>query len=542
MDAIDFRELSGTSRLFLDFINCKRPACEYYRYNFREISSYRQVAAELDKTSFEREKLAAILTKVSLSLNFPTAAKANIEKLARPDSLCVFSGQQVGMLLGPMYTVLKALTTYKLAQTLERELNRPVVPCFWLASDDHDFDEIRTVNFLDRNGHCSSVSYEPQTPPSGKPVADIALDGNINGFLDSVEAAMIQTEFSADIKSWLRSACTEKEFISQAFARLFNMLLGEFGIVPVDPNFPGMKELFKPVFQREIENHDKIFELFEKQSGRIVEAGYHRQVHKTASSLNLFINDGHRRNITADGQGYILDGGDQRLGKPELLALLNEFPERFSANVGLRPVSQCFVFPTVGQIVGPSEAAYYAQIEPMFRHHGVPWPVIRPRAFATLLEPQIHRIFRRLSIDFKGLIGDINHEIIRVIKDKFPSQIEERIQALKSSVEKPLIDLEESVKSGDIESYHVIEHVRKRIDHELNHLAKKLSSAHTKKHEDIKNEIFRAAAFLLPQGKFQERVVSPIYFANKFGPDLFAKLEQRLELDSIAHQIIEIEK
>jgi len=297
-----------------------------------------------------------------------------------------------------------------------------------------------------------------------------------------------------------------------------------------------------PVFLSEIENHLETFERFEKRSLDIIKTGYHRQVHKTGDSLNLFVNDSGRRNVIVDHRRFRLDGHSDVFSREQISEMLDKTPERFSPNVCLRPVAQCFAFPTVCQVVGPSEAAYFAQIQPLFDYLNVPWPVVKPRMFASVVEPHIQRIFKKLSMDFASLYDDTGYEISRVIKENFPPETQQKAESLRSEIEKPLLDLLKSLGSSDPESGQAIEHTRKKIDHELNRLSRKLFAAHKKRHETVKGQIYRAAKFLFPDGKFQERVLSPVYFANKFGPGIFKKIESKLDIDSVDHQIVEIGK
>ncbi len=543
MYAIDFTKLSGTSKLFLDFISCTGPVCRYFRYDFREIDAYRRVAEKIDQSSYPREKLASILIEAVSNLGFSPATLDNVRRIGRPGSLCVFGGQQVGILLGPMYSILKALTAYKLAKRLETQLGRPVIPCFWMATDDHDFDEVKSAGFLDRDGNCRSVSYEPGQKPSGQPMSKLFLDGEIEKFVSGAEELLIETEFTGTVKGWISQAYRPGKSISVAFTELFEIVMRDLGIVPVDPNFPGLKSLFEPVFRRDIENHETIFDIFESRSREIVESGYHRQVHKSGDALNLFFDDGIRRNIILKDGLYSLDGhspDSKKYGKDEIVSLLAKDPAKFSPNVTLRPIAQCRAFPTVSQIVGPSEAAYFAQIAPLFDFHGIPWPVIRPRIFASLVEPQIAKILRKLSIDFAGIVNDIEFEVGRVIRENYPPEIQLKAEGLRTNIENPLIELAESVKSRDLESYQALDFARRKIDHELNHLSKKLLMAHKKQHDEVSKRVHKAASFLLPCGNYQERVLSPVYFLNKFGPDLIRLLESELDLDSIGHQMVEV--
>jgi len=540
MPSVSFDSLTGSTRLFLDFICCSDTAFKYYKYDFKSVSSYINAAEWIDKAEYDREKLAEIIDESTSSLDFSESIRENIKKLSQPDSLVVFSGQQVGMFLGPMYTVIKALTSYKLAKKLESSLNRPVVPCFWMATDDHDFDEIKTVRLLDRSGECIELSYEPANRVRDISMADVILDEKIEEFHSLINEHLIETEFSSLIKETLKKRYSRGRSVSSAFAGLFADFLGDFGIIPIDPNYPGMKKVFAPVFRQEIENHEKIFELYESRSRELIEAGYHRQVHKTEESLNLFFKYNGRANIIYEDGKYLISDRDKFFTKNQLLEKLETEPENFSPNVYIRPAAQCFAFPTICQIVGPSEAAYYAQIRPIFRYLNVPWPVIKPRIFATIVEPHIKKIIDKLNIDFTSLYNDTEYEISRVIKENFPSEIQTKAELVRNETKRPLKELSESLKDKDPESFQVIEQSLKRMDQELNHLYKKLFTTHKKRHDTAIGQIRRAASFLFPQGIFQERTVSPVYFANKFGPHIFRRLEEKLDIDSVDHQLVEI--
>lgn len=540
MPSVSFDSLTGNTKLFLDFICCSEMAFKYYKYDFRGMPSYINAAEWIDKAVYDREKLAAIIRDSTAPLNLPDKIKTNIEKLSRPDSLVVFAGQQVGLFLGPMYTVIKALASYKMADKLEKLLNRPIVPCFWMATDDHDFDEIKTVNLLDRSGDCHEFSYEPSSRHGDVPMADVILDDEIEKFQSSLSEHLIETEFTPSIKKALKGRYKSGVGVSSAFAGLLADFLGEFGIIPVDPNYPGMKRLFAPVFRKEIENYKRIFDLFETASQELLDAGYHRQVHKSGESLNLFFNENGRANIVHKNGEFLLDGRDHSFTKEQLLEKLESEPERFSPNVCLRPAAQCYAFPTICQIVGPSEAAYYAQIRSIFKYLNVPWPVIKPRMFVTIVEPHIKRVIDKLGIDFSSLYNDSDHESGRVIKENFPSEIESEAESIREKTKKPLKELSDSLKDKDPESFQVIEQSLKRLDLELNHLYKKLFTVHKKRHDTTMSQVKKAANFLFPHGKFQERVISPVYFSNKFGPEVFKRLEEKSDIDSVDHQLVEL--
>jgi len=539
MRSFNFREFKGLPRLFLDFNESSDSIIKFYKYNHREINSYRQVASLIDQQKFQRERLRDIISSATSGLTLSTETRSNIDKISDPKTLTVFAGQQVGMLLGPIFTVYKAITIHKLAAQLESQLQRPVIPCFWMATDDHDFDEVKSAGLLNRSGDYVNISYEPEMDIAGYPITDIHLDGGVIAFLDDLQKALIETEFTLEILAINRGIYFQGQSMAGAFGELLNKILDSLGIIPIDPNYEGMKELMVPVFRSEIDNHWELFNDYETRSQLLLDAGYHRQVHKNSSNLNLFYNDGIRRSVHSRDEKYSFDNQSVEFDKGGLLRLLENNPSKFSPNVLLRPIAQCHVFPVVAQIVGPSEAAYFAQIEPLFKRFDAIWPVIRPRIFATIIEPHIERIVNKMAISIPSLYNDKEAEYSRVIREYVPFDLGEKISDLKGMMNEQFDDLLSGLTPSDTESNQALNHSRKKIDFEFSQLFGKAFSIHKKRQEAIKDQIERAHKFLFPLGKFQERIISPVYFANKFGLDIFARLSGKLNIDSIEHQIID---
>ena len=361
---LNFNQLFNLTKLFSDYLN--RDLQEYYKYDFLDPNAVFEAAELIDKNDYNREKLYRIVLEGNNQFESSQKTLDNIELLKQKDTLCIFSGQQAGFCSAPMYIIYKALTAVKLAQRYERILKRPVIPCFWIATDDHDFEEVRSSSFLQRSGELTRVTYTPKIDPSGMPVADIILDEGVHDFCQAVDKALIDTEFKEPTFEVFKEFYKPGNKLSAAFAKVMNYFLSDWGIVLVDPNFPGMKEFFKPVFAKEALAHNKTYNLYEQRSKRLLENGYHIQVHKTGANLNLFYHDKKRLNLVISGNEYYPDGSSQRFSPRELSEIIENSPHRFSSNVLLRPIAQCTAFPTLCQVVGPSELAYFAQIEPLF--------------------------------------------------------------------------------------------------------------------------------------------------------------------------------
>lgn len=536
--SIDFERLINPTKLYSDYI--RGGLSDFYRYNFADHEAINKVAESLDRSNYDRDKMFSALHGANRNLDASEKTLANIELLKRPETICIFSGQQTSFCANPMYVIYKALTTVKLALSYSQLLNRPVVPCFWLATDDHDFEEVRSSNFLLRSGETRTVTYNPAEDPSGYPVSSIVLDDGVNEFCRMVSESLIDTEFKEPLLTKFREFYRKGNKLSHAFARVFNLFLGQWGIILVDPNFPGVKSLYKNVFLKEIENHETTFDLYEKRSADLQEQGYHAQVHKCGSNLNLFYHTPLRTNITYDNDSFQVDGVENNFSKDELLKQASENPEKFSTNVLLRPIAQCNAFPTLAHVVGPSELAYFAQIEPLYKYFEVPFPVAFPRAGMTIIEPHIKKILNKYKLNLPELKNDLEPAIGKVVETLFPSEAANNIESISDSIKRNLDILAVQLKNSDPEGQRNIKNFIKHIDYEANQLQGKLKSSNKKRHEELTGQIRRAHAFLFPNNGLQERVISPLYYANKFGPDIFEAIYESLVVDNPVHSILEL--
>ena len=220
--------------------------------------------------------------------------------------------------------------------------------------------------------------------------------------------------------------------------------------------------------------------------------------------------------------------------------MIESSPEKFSSNVLLRPIAQCAAFPTVAQVVGPSELAYFAQIEPLFGYFDVPFPVVIPRSGMTIMEPHIGKIVHKYDIELSQLRNNLDSLIGDVVERLFPSQAAESVTSLNRCIKDDLDKFARKLEKSDPEGYRHIVNFKKHVDYELQQLQKKLKASNKKRHDELTDQIRKANAFLFPDGNLQERVLSPVYFANKFGPDLFNKIYEAIDVERPVHTVLEL--
>ena len=535
---LNFNQLFKTTKLFDDYL--KGNLNDLFRYDFTDSGNLEKVAHEINGKHIDQHLLYKVVSDGNKKFEPSTKTLHNIELLKQPETLCVFSSQQTGILGGPMLTIYKALTAVKLSEKCQQILKRPVVPCFWMATDDHDFEEVRYANFLQRDGEITTVSYNPLNAPSNTPIAEIVMDENVNKLLESVENSLIDTEFKQQLVNVLNEFYSPGRKLSEAFAMLFYYFLGDWGIILVDPNFLGMKASFRNVYSKEILHHDKTQQLFKQRTELLLKNGYHAQVHKTGENLNLFYHSKGRRNISINGDFYHPEGTSLKFTEKELLEIVEKSPYNFSANVLLSPIVRCTAFPTLIQTVGPSELAYFAQIEPLFDFFDIPFPVIYPRLGMTIVEPHIKRILKKYELKLPQLRKELEGTVGMVIEKLFPSKSAKVMTSLQNHFNGDLEKYAKMLQKSDQEGYQHLANFKKRIDYELKHLQKKLKASNKKRHDELASQIRKTYRYTFPNNKLQERVLSPVYFANKYGPEIFQKIFEALNMDKPGHIILEL--
>lgn len=387
---IAFDRIPGSKRLFLDFLSGE--AAEFYRHPFTSQEAYASVQQQLSRRSFRRPEIVAALLRQNQLFGGGAKTVENINKLLDPMTTAVFTGQQVTIFGGPLYVFYKAALAVKLAESNCRKLHAPVVPIFWLAADDADFDEVAKVTLPDPNDKLREMKYRPQQPPAGRTMGSVQLDNGISTLLDEYEQALPETEFRSELMARLREFYRPGESIVTAFGKYLSYLFKDTGLILVDPSDDAFRRLASPVFVKELQLRETVAQVVEESNSRLEAQDYHLQVTKAGDYSNLFYCDDKRTRIEFAEGGFNVEG--RFVPQEELESLADKNPSLFAPNVFLRPIVQSHIFPTLIYFAGPAEAAYFAQMAGMFDLFGEVPPVIYPRFSATILE---HRTARWLE-------------------------------------------------------------------------------------------------------------------------------------------------
>jgi bacillithiol biosynthesis cysteine-adding enzyme BshC len=394
--ALPFRQLPHQSRLFIQFLD-KFPSVKQFYGHPPTMEAAQKVARSLEYPSERRAQLAAILAEQNAALGAGDATRANLERF-RAGAVAVVSGQQVGLFGGPAYAVYKAVSAVQIAEELTRA-GIDAVPVFWMATEDHDLDEVRTSTWF-HEGKLTRFEL-PGNGDAGKPVGGIALGAQVAGMVE--EATNILSAAGSELVAGMfRESYGAQETYGSAFGKLFARLFAGQGLILLDPLDTRLHRVGAEVLRKAVEERDELDEALLARGKELDKAGFAAQVKVTARSTLVFsMEKGTRQPITVSGGEFVC--GEQSWSKEELSRAVEAEPEKFSPNALLRPVLQDFLLPTAAYIAGPAEIAYFAQAEMIYRKLLGRMPVILPRAAYSILDAKAEKILRRYGLQVEDV-------------------------------------------------------------------------------------------------------------------------------------------
>jgi bacillithiol synthase len=535
---IAFDRIPGSKKLFLDLLAGK--AVEFYRYPFTNGQSFTSVQRELSRRSFARERIVAALLRQNHQFGSSARTTENIHKLIDPNTTAVFTGQQVTVFGGPLFVFYKAALAVKMAESNCRKLGAPVVPIFWLAADDADFDEVARITIPAKDEQLVELVYRPELGHSGQTMGNVLLDNGILGLLDEYEQVLPDTEFREELMERLREFYRPGESVVTAFGKYLSWIFQDTGLILVDPSDSEIRQMSVPAFQRELRLREKAAEAIQDGNAALESLGYHQQVTKGSDYSNLFYCRDKRSRINFAPGGFEIDG--RRIEQAQLEAEVSAHPSHFAPNVFLRPVVQSHIFPTLIYFAGPAEGAYFAQMRDLFDLFEEVPPIIYPRFSATIIEPGIARLMEKHSLTFEDCLIESGQLVSRVMKRTFSPDIEPMFADLREQVRERLEKITESLDQSDHGLVTNATRIAGRIDVEMRNLEEKVFQAHRKKNQTVRAQLERLTFNLNPAGQLQERAFPINYFIAKYGRNIIDRLLNAIDCDSGIHHLIHIDQ
>ena len=460
----------------------------------------------------------------------------NLDRLAGDHCRAVVTGQQVGLFTGPAYTIYKALTAVRLAEAYRRR-GVEAVPLFWMATEDHDLQEVGRTWILAADSTLNSVQFAQESEGNRLPVGPMSFGPSIAGHLDRFLQRLPDSEFKPVLAARLKRVYRERNTFGEAFAEVVSFLLSEYGLILLDPREPTLKKMARPVFHQVAEAWEKLDELLGGRNRQLAGAGYSPQVSREAGTSFLFWEkDGKRRGLVRTREGFSLRGDSEVL--PDLRGLIERAPEQVSPNVLFRPVVQDFLLPTLAYVAGPSEIAYYAQISPLYHALGRVMPPVVPRAGFTVIERRMQKLLDKYRLEFCDLFRGSRALLKQIVEETVNQEVGNRFDRLESAIDSRLGEMEEPLKSVDPTLVGALGTVRKKIQYQLENLRSKFVSAESRRREILTRQIDSLLTTLYPSGAFQERHISIFYFLSRYGPEFLEELYDAIDPSDPDHKLI----
>jgi bacillithiol synthase len=539
IDAISFEAIPRTSRLYHDFLYDFSRVERFYQAEGRELDSLVARAVKISAQPYSRDAVADVLADQNLKAGAGEAAMANIERLRQKDSVVVITGQQAGFFTGPLYTIYKALTAIKLAAQL-RERGVNAVPMFWVAAEDHDFEEVNHTRLVNREGQLLTITYTACSPKEGKPVGHVKLCEEISENIDQLSAALPESEFTPRLISDLRESYQAGASFADAFGRMMLKMMGHYGVVLINPLDDRLKLVAGEIYTRAIELVPEFATQLVKQSAALEAAGYHAQVYTSPEAVPLFmLDDGRRRAIVRRDDGrFYLKGGDKSFDTHELVDTVQRCPSCFSPNVTLRPIVQDFLLPTIAYIGGPAEIAYFAQLRPNYGLLDRVEPVVLPRASFTLIEKRHAKTMSKYGIEFTDLFAGLEEVMKKVVEGSLDQNTTTIFDETEKIIEEQLEKLRHSLTTVDPTLAEALKGGREKISYQIHNLRTRFIHNRGKRDETMQQQIERLFAVLYPNKNLQEREINASYFLARYGYELIDRLYQETEIGFRDHKLV----
>jgi bacillithiol synthase len=526
-ECLPFSSIPHTTRLFDDFLHEFDRVKQFYA---RPPLSEDWWAEELQKIQYPAERrhaVAAILERQNRAFGAGEKTLTNIQRL-REGAPAVVTGQQVGLFGGPTFCLLKALTAVMMAE------KAGAVPVFWLATEDHDLEEVNTVN-LPAGDHLQKFTVNVPHR-EGAPVGTIEFTDEITAAVQQVEAIFGQSEIS----ELLAASYRKGETFGTAFARFYAKVFSDLGVVFLNPLDAELHRIAQPVFRAALEKSEEINQALLARNQELESAGYHAQVKVTAShTLCFYIEDGARTPVRHHGGEFFV--GERKLSAPELLEETARCPERFSANVLLRPVMQDYLLPTLCYIGGPAEIAYFAQIEVVYRKLAGRVTPIVPRIFATLIEPRIAKLFDRYQLSLAELFGAPEKTRELVGSRALPDSILKSFDQAAEHLEQALALIQGPLEKLDRTLIDAAENAGTKMRYQLQGVRDKAARAEARKNTEVMRHADELVTALYPNKDLQERGVGGVYFLLKYGRGVVEHIKASVRTGCGEHQVVRIQ-
>lgn len=504
---IPLAETKAFSSFFLDYLEQKETLRPFY-HRFPCPENFKDQITEKSKSfpQHHREVLVSVLKKQYEGLKTSDAVSRNIEVLKKPQTFVVTTGHQLNIFTGPLYFIYKIVTVINACRRLKKDYPEyDFVPVYWMASEDHDYDEIKYFRLYGKK-------YVWETNQKGAV-----------GRFNTKDLQKLIADVPGDIAPF-KEAYTKNKTLAGAARHYVNELFGAEGLITLDADNQDLKALFKSVMEDDIFRHNTL-DLVDVTNKQLADLGYKTQVF--CRNINFFYLDEHLRSrIEKRNDRYQVVDTNLEFAEGDLRSLIETSPEKLSPNVILRPLYQEWILPNLAYVGGPAESIYWLQLKKVFDHYKVPFPMLMPRSFALVVDHTIQRKLEKTGLQLTNYFDDKNYLFNHwTLKN---SRADLTVGAERDTIRKIYSDLKRRAESIDKTLGPFAGAEGTRVINGLEKIERKLLRAEKRYHSDKLRQIEAVKDALFPNGSLQERVDNFLNFYQQ-DKDFIKKLIQYLD-------------
>ena len=531
-DQLNFELLIGRpsgAPLFEDYLRGGEAAAPFYSGSWQDPRAYRALLDSVDARFDSHARQRAVE-----ALSLPESLdQARLDRWIAERGIMVTTGQQPGLLGGPLYSLYKGISAIRLAEQLERLLARPVLPVFWVASEDHDWDEADHTYLIDTANELIRLQV-PDPGHAHRALHRIQLGEELVGVVEQAVRNLPSTDFSAPYVDQLREAYKPGATLADGFAAVLSSLLAPLGMCFADAASPAVKELSGPLLLKELDRAEAHETLLREAADKLESAGFSPQVPILDGAVNLFLEGPEgRERIYRNGNDFKLRRSHESVSAAAVRERVEADPLTLSPNVLLRPVVESTIFPVISYVAGPGEVAYYAQIKTLFEAYGLMMPVIYPRHAVTVVEAKVRKKLDKFGLDVERLQRPLHEIMSDIAREEVPDGVRRALGELKSSVARGSDDLLKAATGIDPTLKGPVTNARNNALAAFQTAERKIIQSVKRENEVASSQLEVAQRHLFPDGQPQERMMAPLYYLARYGSDFVASLAERFTVDLV---------
>ncbi len=472
----------------------------------------------------DRDELVRILTAYNERLGCGDRTRQNLVKMTDPGTAVVITGQQAGVLTGPLYTIYKSVTAIQLAGDITRKTGINTVPVFWVDAEDHDYAEIDHLDVINREQQIIRLKLD-YTPRGHYSIGHVPVTEAVFRLIEHLEKHTNPSEWKGAVINKVRQLAENSGNLADWFAAIMTWLFQSHGLIMVNPLDKDLRRLLSGTFDAFLRKTDRVNKKLQAGTEKVRAFGVRPQVETAGNNVHLFLYvDGERLPLLKSGDTYAVRGRKRKWTLKDLTDMARNSPELLSPNVVLRPVAQDVLLPILAYIAGPGEISYYAlyrEIYPLFNQR---MPIIYPRVNLTVIERGIAKNMDKYGLSFIEGEDGLGRKLEQYLAERDSLGIDGLFSGYAGELRKSFKELIAKVAVIDSElSHHGAESLNRML-HQVERLRKKAGQYHRKscdtaikRFQNIENNIY-------PRHNLQERVLNIFPYLFKYGPGYIDRL------------------